>query len=150
MRQTLQDLDPLWDELFPAEQARIVQLLVERIDVGTQGFDLRLRVDGLAHLVRDLSSGGGANLQQAAGPRRRRPSPCGCPSSSASVAAASSPYQQTASTLAPPRSRIDNTLVKALARAHRWNRLLETGRYSSAAELAAAEKINPSYVTRVC
>ena len=32
-------------------------------------------------------------------------------------------------TLAPPRRRIDSTLVKALARAHRWNRLLETGRY---------------------
>ncbi len=55
VRRALQDLDPLWDELFPAEQARIVQLLVERIDVGEQGFDLRLRVDGLAHLARDLS-----------------------------------------------------------------------------------------------
>ena len=53
------------------------------------------------------------------------------------------------STLAPPRPRIDGALVKALARAHRWNRLLESGRYSSAAELAAAEKINPSYVSRV-
>lgn len=53
------------------------------------------------------------------------------------------------STLAPPRLRIDSTLVKALARAHRWNRLLETGRYGSAAGLAAAEKINPSYVSRV-
>lgn len=52
-------------------------------------------------------------------------------------------------TLAPPRFRFDSTLVKALARAHRWNRLLETGRYGSAAELAAAEKINPSYVSRV-
>ena len=30
------ELDPLWDELFPAEQARIVQLLVERVDVGTR------------------------------------------------------------------------------------------------------------------
>ena len=53
------------------------------------------------------------------------------------------------STLAPPRPQIDSTLVKALARAHRWNRLLESGRYGSAAELAAAEKINPSYVSRV-
>ena len=52
-------------------------------------------------------------------------------------------------TLAPPRPRIDNTLVKALARAHRWNKLLESGRYGSAAELATAEKINPSYVSRV-
>ena len=55
VRRALQDLEPLWDELFPAEQARIVQLLVERIDVGTQGFDLRLRIDELAHLARDLS-----------------------------------------------------------------------------------------------
>ena len=39
--------------------------------------------------------------------------------------------------------------MKALARAHRWNRLLESGRYGSATELAAAEKINPSYVSRV-
>ena len=53
------------------------------------------------------------------------------------------------STLAPPRPRVDNTLVKALARAHRWNKLLESGRYGSAAELAAAEKINPSYVSRI-
>ena len=52
-------------------------------------------------------------------------------------------------TLAPRRPRIDSTLVKALARAHRWNRLLESGRYGSAMELAAAEKINPSYVSRV-
>ena len=52
-------------------------------------------------------------------------------------------------TLAPPRPRIDSTLVKALARAHRWSKLLEIGRYGSAAELAAAEKINPSYVSRV-
>ena len=65
LRQALRDLDPLWDELLPAEQARIVQLLVERIDVGEQGFDLRLRVDGLAHLAKDLS-GGGTDLRRAA------------------------------------------------------------------------------------
>ena len=58
MRRALQDIDPLWDELFPAEQARIIQLLVERIDVGAQGFDLSLRVDGLAHLARNLAGSG--------------------------------------------------------------------------------------------
>ena len=51
------------------------------------------------------------------------------------------------STLAPPRPRVDSTLVKALTRAHRWNRLLESGLYNSAAELSAAVKINPSYVS---
>jgi site-specific DNA recombinase len=54
VRAALEGLDPLWDELFPAEQARIVQLLVERVDVGREGVDIRLRVDGLAHLVREL------------------------------------------------------------------------------------------------
>ena len=37
VREALQRLDPLWDELFPAEQARIVQLLVERVDVRADG-----------------------------------------------------------------------------------------------------------------
>ncbi|MCW5715426.1 MAG: hypothetical protein KIT43_13015 [Bauldia sp.] len=43
--------------MFPAEQARIFQLLVERVDVGVDGIDVRLRVEGLAHLVRDLRDG---------------------------------------------------------------------------------------------
>lgn len=48
-----------------------------------------------------------------------------------------------------PRPRVDSTMVKALARAHRWKRLLESGRFASVAELAAAEKINQSYLCRV-
>ena len=51
----LMQLDPLWAELFSAEQARIVQLLVERVDIGTEGLTLRLRVDGLTGLVRELA-----------------------------------------------------------------------------------------------
>ena len=54
-REALLQLDPLWDELFPAEQARIVQLLVERVDVRTHGVDVRLRPNGLAGLVRDVA-----------------------------------------------------------------------------------------------
>ena len=43
----------------------------------------------------------------------------------------------------------DTTLVKALARAFRWRRMLETGRYCTIDESAAAEKINSSYVSRL-
>ena len=53
----LQQIDPLWDELFPAEQARIVALLVERVDIGTGGLNVRLRVDGLGGLAREMLSG---------------------------------------------------------------------------------------------
>ncbi len=54
-RDALTRLDPLWDELFPAEQARIATLLVERIDIGTDGLDVRLRVDGLQRLTQEIS-----------------------------------------------------------------------------------------------
>ena len=57
VRTALQQLDPLWDELFPAEQARIVALLVERVDIGTEGLDVRLRVDGLSGLAREMLAG---------------------------------------------------------------------------------------------
>jgi len=55
-RLALERLDPLWEELFPAEQARIIRLLVDRVDIGPGGADVRLRLDGLASLVRDLGA----------------------------------------------------------------------------------------------
>ena len=51
-------LDPLWDELFPAEQARIVHLLVERVTILENELDIRLRADGLPGLARELTSAG--------------------------------------------------------------------------------------------
>jgi DNA invertase Pin-like site-specific DNA recombinase len=54
VREALARLEPLWDELFPAEQQRIVRSLVERVTVGLEGAEIRLRVEGLASLVRDL------------------------------------------------------------------------------------------------
>jgi len=57
VRDALDRLEPLWDALFPAEQARIVRLLVERVEVGPAGADIRLRVAGLTSLLRDLSAG---------------------------------------------------------------------------------------------
>jgi hypothetical protein len=54
---------------------------------------------------------------------------------------------ESATDVSPPR--VNTTLVKALARAFRWRRMLETGRYGTITELAAAEKINESYVSRV-
>jgi hypothetical protein len=54
VREALVQLDPFWDELFPAEQARIVQLLVERVDVAVDGIAIRLRTEGMASLVSEL------------------------------------------------------------------------------------------------
>jgi hypothetical protein len=52
--EALRRLDPLWDQLFPAEQARILQLLVERVVVKLDGLEISLRAEGIGSLVEDL------------------------------------------------------------------------------------------------
>ncbi len=73
-------LDPLWEHLFPAEQARIVRSLVERVVVGPAGADIRLRQDGLGGLVRDLIAIRPDDLKRSDQPRwRSRPAAGSCP-----------------------------------------------------------------------
>jgi hypothetical protein len=48
-----------------------------------------------------------------------------------------------------PAPRVDTALVKAIVRAHRWRQMLESGEYNSSAELAKAEKVNASYLSRI-
>ena len=52
-------------------------------------------------------------------------------------------------TASPVFRHIDNAIIKALARAFRWREMLEDGTYATIREIAAAEKINESYVGRV-
>ena len=47
------------------------------------------------------------------------------------------------------RTKADPTLLKALARAHRWQKLLDDGRYASISELAAAEKIERGFLGKM-
>jgi hypothetical protein len=55
-------LEPVWDELYPAEQARILRLLIERIDVAPDGISVTLHAAGIRSLVAELAS------EQAVGP----------------------------------------------------------------------------------
>ncbi len=48
-----------------------------------------------------------------------------------------------------PRQNVDNTMIKALARAFRWKRMLESGKFTTIAELSEGEKTAPSYLTRI-
>ena len=49
----------------------------------------------------------------------------------------------------PVQRNLDATIVKAVARAFRWKRMLDLGEFATIAELADRERIAPSYVTRV-
>jgi site-specific DNA recombinase len=54
----LAEFATIWNELFPAEQARIVQLLVERVDVQMDALEVRIRAEGLPSLVAELRQQG--------------------------------------------------------------------------------------------
>lgn len=56
VRSALAEFEELWDELFPAEQARILELLVERVDVHPDRVDVTLKIEGLASLHGELRS----------------------------------------------------------------------------------------------
>ena len=48
-------LEPVWDELYPAEQARILRLLIERVDVAPDGISVTVHAAGIRSLVAELA-----------------------------------------------------------------------------------------------
>ena len=60
--QALTDFESLWDELFHGEPSRVVQLLVERVDVQPDGIEVRIRTEGFRSLIEEL--GGGQDIQK--------------------------------------------------------------------------------------
>jgi site-specific DNA recombinase len=50
----LNDFDALWGSLFPAEQARIVHLMVHRLSVSPEGITIDLRTEGLGSVIREM------------------------------------------------------------------------------------------------
>ena len=52
--EALQNLELLWSELFPEEQRRILELLLERVDVFTERVDIKFKTDGLGRMVQEL------------------------------------------------------------------------------------------------
>jgi site-specific DNA recombinase len=53
--EALRALEPVWDELYPAEQARILRLLIERIDVAPDGISVTLHAAGIRSLIAELA-----------------------------------------------------------------------------------------------
>ncbi len=50
----LHEFNTLWDQLFPAEQARIAQLLVRRVTVTAAGLEVDIRREGIAGIIREM------------------------------------------------------------------------------------------------
>ncbi|MBL0419792.1 recombinase family protein [Ramlibacter sp. AW1] len=58
-------LDAIWDQLFPAEQTRIVKLLVEKVIVSPNELEVRLRANGIERLVLELQPAGAPQPEEA-------------------------------------------------------------------------------------
>lgn len=54
LHEALNQMGSLWDTLFPAEQKRVMHLLIDRVVVGSQGLDIEYRASGLERIVTDL------------------------------------------------------------------------------------------------
>jgi hypothetical protein len=52
--QTLQSIEPVWDELFQAEQTRIIQLLVDRVTVSAKGIRVDMKTEGMKELIQSI------------------------------------------------------------------------------------------------
>ncbi len=66
MHEALQKLGSFWDGLFPAEQKRITQLLIERVVVKSHGIDIEYRASGLETVVHELQQTINSNIKERA------------------------------------------------------------------------------------
>jgi site-specific DNA recombinase len=143
VRDALQKLDPLWDELFPVEKERIVKLLVQEVVVSKDGLLIRLRLNGLNSLVAEVQGDGPVELGQdgqtvairvpmefkVRGGRKEIILPAGAE--------------------AEPKAHPTQPMVLALARGHRWQRMLDAGSVPSVEAIAAQHGVDRTYVGRM-
>jgi len=143
VREALQKLDPLWDELFPAEKERIVKLLVQDVAVRKDGLVVRLRLNGLNSLVAEIQGDGPAE-----------------PGKDGQTVDVHVPMEfkrrggRKEIVLPPdaetePKAQQNRPLVLALARAHRWQRMIDSGEVPGVEAIAAQHGVDRAYVSRI-
>lgn len=124
-----------------------MQLLVECVEIGPDGFTVRLRIDGLSGVALEMASREGAGGMKDAPPNTMTVKfPIAfkrCRGRKRIMTSEGTEFTR------PPGPELDNVLVKAIARAYRWQRMLENGEYATLQDLAKAERLSPSYVSRV-
>ena len=133
----------MWKELFPAERERVVRLLIKEIIVGADGLDIRLRTNGLHSLTAELVDGAEAKATEdhatatvhvpmafkVRGGRKEIILP---------------PEADTTPNVGPRRP-----VVVALARAYRWQQMLDSSRLGSIDELARKHGVDRSHIGRI-
>jgi len=157
VRQALQNLDVLWDELFPAEKERIVKLLVQEVAVTKDSLLIRLRLNGLNSLVAELQAGCTAELAGEGAAGGNGPARLDTEGQTLDLRVPMEfkvrggrkeiilpPDAET-----EPQAQPNGPLAVALGKAFRWQKMLEEGEVGSLSALASRGGMDRSYVGRM-
>jgi hypothetical protein len=146
---------------LPAEQARILRLLIERIDVAPDGISVTLHAAGIRSLVAELADQGVARLGRVRSRTGGRGIMTGRAGPEVDTLTIRIPIRlqrrggrklimmPEGAAMPTPKPRRDETLIKALVRAHRWRRRIESGPAKSITDLAEQEGVTDAYVCRL-
>jgi hypothetical protein len=145
VRQALQKLDPLWDELFPAEKERIVKLLVQEVVVSPDGLLIRLRLNGLNSLVGELQGHSDDAVQP---PQDGQTIDLRVPTKF-KVRGGRKEVILPPEANGTPDVGPHSPLVVALARAHRWQRMIDSGDVTGAEAIPEQHGLDRTYVSRI-
>jgi len=144
---SLQNLAALWDEVYPGEQARIVRKLIEEVIVYEERLDLSIRKEGILSLIAELGDGAerpvDIDLEKPGTYEVAIPMTFKRRSGRKKIIVPSGANERT------PNDDSHDPVVVAVARAHKWLALLESGRVASMADLARSLDLDGSYVHRI-
>ena len=163
----LQRIDPVWDLLYPEEQHRVLQLLIEQIRVFQDRIEVRFRSNGIEQIVEELPPADAAEPSTTAHTRSKsspakpaNPAVTICREDGAVVVHIPVHFRRrngrqmilTCDGQQHPARQdrtVNSALVSAVAKAYHWQEQLESGQYASLEELAAAHGVDRSYVGRI-
>ncbi len=136
----------IWEELFPAERYHLAHLLIDKIIITRETMQMNIKTHGMASLVKELQAG--------------NPNVCLSPDSGNHSVALKIPlivkHKRGRKVILAPDSEqpnaespVQETMFLALARAHVWTGLIESGKIATVTQLTDKLNLDIAYVTRI-
>ncbi len=140
-----ESIGAIWEELFPAERYHLAHLLIDKIIITREAMQMNIKTHGMASLVRELQAG--------------NPNVYLTPDIANHTVALKVPvivkHKRGRKVILAPDSELPNaespvqdTLFLALARAHAWTGLIDSGKVATVTQLADKLQLDIAYVTR--
>jgi hypothetical protein len=144
--EVFESIESLWEELFPLERYRLVHLLIEKIILTRNSLKLEIKTHGVASLIKEIQSGNPEKFRADDAEKR--------------IITLEIPiiikHKRGRKTIIAPDSElpinktpVQEMMLKALARAHSWLELIESGEVATISQLAEKLNLDKSYVGKI-